>query len=357
MLTASTRFAATIAASNVAAVRVESWLGGRQLAANVPITSGTWEEDAGSRVPERLTIEVPLSQQWLPTTTTHPLAPYGQRLRVSRGVYLTDTGDVEFVPLGWVRIQSYEIQAKTVTVEALGLTALLDEARFIDPVQTSGTFLTAARGIAYNFPVVATVADRSMPARAWEDNRLDAIYELADTWPATCRVDISGNLAFTPPINDLTDQPVRTFTDGVYGTLISALPSVGRDGVYNAVRARGEESGDAPPVSATAYDTDPNSPTWWFGNYGQVPLYYSSPLLTTQAAAQAAANTRLANVRRLITAFTITAAIDPRVQVRDVVRVASRTINGLARIDKRSIPLPPGGGPMTLNAHLLPGRT
>jgi hypothetical protein len=151
---------------------------------------------------------------------------------------------------------------------------------------------------------------------------------------------------------------VATFTDGDGGTVATAERTSTRDGVYNAVKATGAQSGDTPPVSAVVYDTDAASPVNWNGPYGHVPMFYSSPLITTTAEATAAATTRLGNVRRGSTAFKVDALIDPRLQVRDVVRVRTGTIAGVGRIDSMSIDLAPGAsGRMSLTGHLIAGRT
>lgn len=359
MLTSSARFAATMTTSRLAALRVDSWRGGALLAADLQVESATWEVDGTNNVPERVTLTVPATPEYLPTGMQSPLSDKGQRLRISRGVVLPDTGETEYLTLGWVRIQSYEVAGGSVTVEAVGLAAILDDARLLDPVQTSGSYAGTAQTLVGGLlPMVSNVTDRSSSSKSWQDNRLDALYELADTWPAVCAVDANGTLVFSPAANDATDPVVANFIGGQGGTLVSVNRSSERDGVYNAVKAMGEQSGDVPPVSAVVFDLDPNSPTNWNGPYGQVPMFYASPLLSTYDSCVAAATTRLGNVKSNALGFVVQAAIDPRLQARDVIRVTSPEVAGVGRVDSIAFDLMPGGsGVMEMQCHLLGGRS
>ena len=70
-------------------VRAESWLGGQLLADSIPIATGEESRDRSMAVPERITLTVPRRDrgvQWDPLTPDHPLAAYGQQLRIDYGV-------------------------------------------------------------------------------------------------------------------------------------------------------------------------------------------------------------------------------------------------------------------------------
>jgi hypothetical protein len=65
------------------------------------------------------------------------------------------------------------------------------------------------------------------------------------------------------------------------------------EGVYNAVVVTGEALDTEAPPSAVAYDNNPASPTYWEGDFGKVPRFYSSSFITTEAQAQTTANALL----------------------------------------------------------------
>jgi hypothetical protein len=83
---------------------------------------------------------------------------------------------------------------------------------------------------------------------------------------------------------------VTTLKTGAGGVLSTLSRTLSRDGIYNGVIASGEQLDDTiPPVSAMVVDSDPASPTYWFGQFGHVPRFFSSSFLTTGAQCQSAA--------------------------------------------------------------------
>ncbi len=120
--------AVTTAAASIRSLRVEAWLGDELLADDVPVTSATEDGDASLRVPERLTLAVPALDgvtSWIPTTAGAPLGAFGQRLRVLLGVDV-GAGAVEWINRGWFVLNTAATEDDVITVEALGLLALVD---------------------------------------------------------------------------------------------------------------------------------------------------------------------------------------------------------------------------------------
>lgn len=348
MRDASPAMAEALSGNHVVSFRVDSWYAGDLLLADVPVMDATLATSSEDTVPGRLTLTVPGTLQ--PRKPTDPLAQYGQRLKVWRGVTLAD-GTVELLDLGWFRVQSWAVDSKSVKVEALGLMAVLADYKLLTPTSTASTYsATLARLVDGMLPIVRdpAVADRAIPAKTWDTDRLAACYELADTWPARLRVDDTGTLRVLP------DKPpgsvVATYADGQNGVLVSAGLEGTRDLVYNAVVATGETTDDnRVPVSAVA--TQASGPTAWGGPFGRVPLFYSSPLLTTTGQASAAAQTRLANAQSREAHVKVTASPDPRLQVDDRVRVVQDAtgLDTTGIVTAIDLPLPASGGPMTLS--------
>lgn len=332
--------------------QVASYLGGELLADDIPVVEATLAVDGGSQVPERLTLTVPARHagtSWVPAATGDPLSHHGQRLAVAY-VLPRRTGDVA-LPLGWFVVQSWQLDNDTVTVEAMGLLQVAADSRLLAPTSpAAGATLGSEfrRLLPPRLPYLITdLTDRAAPrSLAWDEDRLGALHEIADAWPAQLRVDSDGVLRLRPELPATPGAPVLTWADGEQGTVVEAPVGGTRDQVYNAVVVRSENTDDPdrPPVQATAYDADPASPTYWFGPYGQVPRFASSPLVTTAAQCHAMATKLLRQSLRPSRTRIVRAVPDPRVELDDVVQVSfdGQTVLGwVAGID---LPLTAGQG-------------
>lgn len=354
MITASARFLAAMTGSYVLHTRVESWLGGVLLDDNVPVSEASEEVDRTLNVPERLSMTVPITDRGVnydPTLNPeHPLAPYGQQLRVSVGVEIAPDL-IEWVTRGWYLIQDAQVEGDTVTISGVGLMGLIEEARFVSPFQPSGTIVSTLRKLiepALTVVVDSSLTDRSVPSGiAWDEDRLGAVAELLDGWPADGRVTSEGYLHVSEPVD--ASVSVLTITDGSVGTLVDRTLKLSRDGAANVVVARGESSAGA-VVQGVAYDLT-GGPQSYDGPFNPlpVPYFYSSPLLTTTAQANAAARTVLARLRRSSRQdLEIEAVPHYALESGDRITVQSDRlgIDQDAIVERLSLPLTAGGGAM-----------
>jgi hypothetical protein len=103
--------------------------------------------------------------------------------------------------------------------------------------------------------------------------------------------------------------------------LVTSARRLTSKGVYNAVVASGEATDTNPPVSAVAIDNDPNSPTYFYGPFGKVPRFYSSPFITSTDQAFSAASTDLRRQFGLPYTISLDAIPHPGLEVWDPVRV------------------------------------
>lgn len=274
-------------------VRMESWRDGVLLADGIPLISGREESDRTARIPERVTLRIPRRYQgidWSPTTDDdHPLATNGQRLRISLGVGVAH-GKVEWIQRGEFLIQESAAQGNEVAVDAVGLLALVDEARLVAPYQPSGTLKSTLRGLVEPGLTVlfsANLTDRAVPSGInYDEDRLGAVGELLAAWPAEAAVTNEGYLYVQPPVTGgTTDFEITS------SRLVQLTGSASREGSFNCAVARGTAS-DGAQVQGVAYVT--GGPLRYPGPFSPfpVPEYLASPLLTTVAQAQAAAITR-----------------------------------------------------------------
>jgi len=338
--------------SHRATVLVSGFYDGNVTADEVPVVAGEVTADASAAIAYALTLEAPAS--WLPDNPLHPLERNGQTLVAQRGIIL-DSGEGETWDLGTFRVDAWEatVPYGGVAVDALGMAAVLDEARLevpYSPARGVG-FVDVAEALVDNLlplEVDSSLPSRNVPAGlVWDEDRLGALAELAAAWPARFEVTPEGVATFAPPYGDPhLETPVARYVAGEDSTVVEYRPAGTREGFYNAVIARGE--GDAVDgrgaVQAAAYLDS------YSGPYGRVPLFYSSPLLTTQAQALAAARTRLAAVSTVTDRLEVSAIPDPRRRLGDVVEVDLGARAWVGRVVAYTMPLGLGD-PMTLTVE------
>jgi len=339
--------------------RVESWLGDELLADDVPVSSGGEEVDGTLQAPERVTLSVPRLDRgtsWEPIGIDHPLAAYGQRLKVSLGVDLGN-GATEWLQRGWFTISGADTQGETVSVEAVGLLTLIDEARFVAPYQPTGTFVSTVRSLvepALTVVVSASLTDRAVPSgMSWDEDRLGGLFELLDAWPATATVTADGYLQVDPVTIPASSLDI---TDGVAGTVVQWNGQATRDGAYTAVVARGQAA-DGGQLQGVVYDTDPASPLRSAGEFNAlpVPFFFFSPLLTTVDQCRTAATSILARLRRTASRkIGATLVPHPGLQGGDTVTVTGAELDAApCAVERLSLPYTPDGGAMNLTLRVL----
>jgi hypothetical protein len=300
---ADANYGRVVAYSNRIRIDLDSWLGDGLLAESIPLQSGTGElaESGDQAIPERLTITVPArdnaGNSWVPSDYLSPLSQHGQRLYVTHNVVRGNDSSL-VVGLGWYVIQDWDQSSAGVEVEAVGLLQLVADSGLITSTSppAGATFSSELiRLVDSLLPVDidAALVDRAVPANmAWQDDRLQAISQLLAAWPARMFVDEAGVLNVAKPYASTDAAELTLYQLG--GTVIDDARSGSRDGLPSLIIARGENAGvsDRAPVVAYAGDYNPSSPTY-IPRYGIKTEVLSSPLLTTVAQCQAAANTRL----------------------------------------------------------------
>jgi hypothetical protein len=352
--------------------RIESWQGDTLLAADIPLVSATEEGDDSLRVPERITFTVPAVEDgyaWVPSEYDSPLGAYGQQVRVSLGIEVSN-GQIEYVNRGWFLINTTSTQGDTLTVEALGLLSLVDEAVLPTEYQpkTGATLAAVVRALVEPGITVNTdsaPADRAaLTTITYSDNRLDSVLAVVDAWPAIARMTEDGFLEITPvPDDPVQGDVVLTLTDGTNGTVIDSAADVSREGAFNSVVAKGQyPDTDATKagqeIIQTVYDTDPASPYRNGGPFSPylVPYGYSSPLLTTPAQTLAAAKSVLKRLRKNASrTVQVTCVPHPGIQLGDVVNLTSERLalaGVIGTVDAFTLPYLAEGGAMGLTVRL-----
>ncbi|WP_182112883.1 hypothetical protein [Actinotalea sp. JY-7876] len=332
---------------------IQSWRGGHLLAEQVPVTSGRATASVTQEVPERLTLRVPRwdGRDWLPGKDhEHPLARYGQELAVSVMLWSAVTGAEYQTRIGRYLITEWDYDdGGELVVAAEGLLRRVADDRLPAPSapRAGATLISEARrlmppGMAAGFD--QRLEDRNCPtSMEWAEDRLGALYEIADAWPARLRTDAWGQAQFRPALPDVA-TPVATLKDGERGTVVGVARTDGR-GAPNRVVARSSASG----VEVQAIAEQTTGPMATSGPYGTVTEFFSSPLLRNRSAAQAAANTRLRS--RLLPTRTVpvTCVPDPRLDLDDAVEVIRDGVRDWGFVVGYDLPLTVADGAMRLD--------
>ena len=334
---ASHWFTDSLLHSHAMMVRVDAMRNGERLppdvigednyAQGLPVAAGSRITiDSSSKV--RRQLDLRLSDPRLnPRDPSSPLAPYGTELVVQYGIrYLAGT---EYVPVGVFRLDEARggIAGGEVAITAPDRSRAIADAEFLTP-RASSVGLTIPLQIAELVREVLPGADvldligsvAVTPRVIWERDRWGAIETLATSIGGEVLFDPQGRFVIRP-VPSPSALPSWWLQIGPSGTIIKGESLISRIGVRNAVVARGERADDALPVFAIAYDDDPGSPTWWDGPFGQAPLIWESPLLTTTKQARDAAHGLLERYRAAIRELSLEMVPQPLLEPGDVVAV------------------------------------
>lgn len=295
----------------------------------IPIVSGDVQLDGTADVWATLQLET--EGRWWPTRASDPLAPYGQEVFVRAGLDLGG-GGILWTALGYFRVESVEQDDATrglLRITGSDRMAGIIDARFTSPRQlTAGSVVgdvvrDLVREVHPNADVVfddalefATLG-RTVTV---EEHRHEAIKEIVRSAGKIWHWDGEGRLQIRSAPDP--DRPLWHVRAGRDGVLVRAGRALTRAGVRNALVVRGEGAADdEDPVQVVVVDDGPTSPTRWGGPFGKVPRFYSSPLITTEAQAEAAGREMLRRNLGMPHTVSFEQVPNPRLRPFDPVRI------------------------------------
>lgn len=299
---------------------VDAFYRGKPTVQGLKVSGGhiTFDRDADVQATLECTVSDE-SGRLVPVVMTDPLAPFGQQLHVTMAATMNGVQAIAPTSIGWYRTRECEPETRwylrgngtwksggsEITLTAPDRMDILNEAEFLNVDQPASgvTVLSEIKrlleGMVPMGDVDVALSDAAVPSSVvYQENRVHALQDLAAVIGGECVIDPYGALRVRRP-TQYGATPVWSFTVGPgRGDILEYKAKMTRDGVVNAVVAEGETATDHAQIRGVAYDTDSQSPTYWGGPFGQVPLRYASPLLTTPSMCQAAAQTRMNNYRR-----------------------------------------------------------
>ena len=330
--------------------RVDSWLGQTWLG-RVPVKAGSVTWTTSQQVQGTLSLTVPRigavsqdegARDWTPLAPDSPLAAMGQVLHVQVTVASLVSTDRWDIPLGRFLITQWEVGATDIRITGKSLFQHLEDDRLTSPTvpYSGGTLASELRRLVgghMGVIVSDALTNRPCPSMSWGESRIDAIYEIADAWPARLREGPDGVLYVLPPVPAITERPETTLTDGDAGTVIGVTRQGSRAGIFNRIVARGQEQDDAGQPRFQAIIDQTTGPLRTSGPYGIVTRFFSSPLITSKQAALNSATTMLATSVGQKTTVPVTHTPNPTLTLDTPVELITANIDGAATITQWGI--------------------
>lgn len=294
-------FLDAIATSHRLAVLVEILEAGIVVAELETVIDGsvTLDQTAATRGRADITVVDDGTLGLVPTDTASQLAPYGNEIRVSRGLYFP-SGVSELVALGVFRLDQVDVDDQPdgmqIRIAGQDRSARIIDARFEEPYQVvQGTnygdaILAVLQAAWPEIPYDLTTTSQTTPALISEEG--GDRWQFARDMAAAIGMDLYFNgdgTVVMRPVTSVSADPIATIAEGEDGVLLTAARSWNRQGTYNRVIATGENTGEAAPARGVATDDNAASPTYYFGPFGKVPRFYASPFITTNDQAADAA--------------------------------------------------------------------
>lgn len=295
-----------------------------------------------------------------PRATGEILTPYGTELRAYRGIkWQAEDGSwkEEVCALGVFRLSRSSIAYKAdgssdISLEAYDHSRTIQRDKFVAPyiVAANTNVLTAIKEIVKRtFPdaeydAIGTTLVTSAPmlldtgSDPWE-----ACTNLAKSMGCEIYFDVEGRIVVAPP-PDIHALPAPDFTyyDSDGGHMIDLARDFADENGFNGVVVTGESPGDEkPPVRGEAWDETPTSPTYRYGDYGEVPMFLTDNTAKTEEDCNKIAKAQLALLIGAPAQLSITALVNPSYEAGEVVHIKldRADIDGLYGLDAFNVPL------------------
>lgn len=296
MLTSTALYKTHIRGPHRRDARIDAYdIDGNVLALDVPLISGSVAASLSSRVTRRASWL--MTDEWWPRLPGDPFSPHISVVKIRAGVRYGD-GTREIFPVFTGRVQTTSRNADgSVSFEADDLASDVIGFRFEQPQVTRfhGTFgaqptiLGEIRKLitqALPQAVFGTdgVADAVLPVLAWDEDRGQALDDLANALGGRWLTNGDGVFS-VQPIVYAPGTPVATLLDGSDMMVSSARVSRTRDGAANSVTVVSERQDGTDPVRVTVRDTASASPTFFGGQFGRVSQIFKvqTPITTLEA--------------------------------------------------------------------------
>jgi hypothetical protein len=354
----SDEFRAAVRGSHQVVVRAEVWIEDARVAEIYP-TDGTVSIDSRRATRRTMSMTVADADGTLvpgPTGTTGIITTFGSEIRLFRGVRYVD-GTEELAPLGVFLVTALTVTetqtGRDISLSGSDRSIRIARNRLADPYRIdSGTPVEDAIGdllrnrwadVEVDLPATGrTTGTRTFGAGAESDPWKSAT-DIAEAFGYDLAFDADGVARMRVVPDPSEDDPADIYRDGDEAVLLEVSRAFNNETTYNGVIASSEASDVETPVRGEAWDEDPNSPTYRYGPFGEVPRFYTSSQITNGEQAATVAQSQLQRELGRAEAVEWSQVVNPAHDVLDVVRIvrpASR-LDSVILIDRLEVPLDP----------------
>lgn len=315
----------------------------------VNVIDGAVSLDSGANIRGTVELTTNGGVNVFPQRSIDYLTPYGNELFIECGIELPN-GSQEVVSQGYFRIDSVEqSNAPHGVIRVTGYDRMkgIVEARLTIPMSfVTGTsvssifdtlILEVYPSATIEFEDANFASSQLTSTQVAEEDRFEFLNNIVTSSGNVMYWDYRGILVIKA-VPDPTAS-VWEVNAGAYGVLVDSTRAITREGVYNAVVALGESVNSTPPVRAIAFDNDSNSSTYWFGDFGKVPRFFSSSFITTYAQALSAAQSLLKKTLGLPYSVNFASISNPALEPLDAITIDQLDIVAIHVVETLIIPL------------------
>lgn len=297
-----------------------------------------------------------------PTGTLTPagleslLAPNGNELRLYRGVL---TSIEEYIPLGVFVSGDVDVvdTGNGVMIDITGqdrsrkVSRARWEQAFVIPsgtnVATAIRDIIANRlpGTTFSFATTARTTPLILLGEQRDNDPWKDASDIATAAGMELFFDADGVCVLRPVPDPTVDPVVWQYHDGDAGRLVAINRKLTSENTYNAVVVTGEGSGLAAPIRVMVVDNNPLSPTY-VGNpigssdFGFVPRFLTSSLITTTAQATDAGNAQLRKSLGGIEDVRFDGIVNPGHEAGDIIEIKREKVKVNAKYALTSFTIP-----------------
>lgn len=298
---------------------------------------------------------------------TSPLTPVANEIVLARGIRFVD-GTAELVPQGIFGIQEAN-EARSPAGPIVTITGT-DRSKRLDVILTHhltfaagsnfGTIISAladASGVVYtkSYDVTVTTATSPKVLFAVGDNIWEKIQDIAASLGCWAYFDVLGNLVVEPVPDPSTAEAEWIYAAGAQAVFDDTTRALtledGSAKAYSHAIVQSNVHTKTAPLRSDAFDTDPSSPTYYLGPFGDRAIFddNTSGFITNQAQCDAAAAALLRRNYGILEKVTFRAMPNPAFSGGDIISLADPETNtaGVYVAETFNMPLHAAGGSMS----------
>jgi hypothetical protein len=331
---------------------------GTVLKSDLSFIDGSVRATLNSRVARVLTLTV--DRSWFPLLpngdidTGGLLAPFGNRIRAYRGITYGD-GSVASFPVFFGRIETVQMtRAGNVSLGANDLAADVVDAVFETPQSSVTTNTITAE---FRRLVRGALADAAFGTSdltgvkiapiTWQSDRAQALDDMSATvamlwYPLADGSFVQRRTPWTNPgqTAQLTLADGTGAAPGVNNAIADWTITVSRTGVYNSVVFASERQDGSAPVYAIVRDLDPDSPTYYLGNFGRKPLLIQNQTALSQSQCLSAAQSALKSATAITQTWDpVSIPVDASLELGDLIGMRAEGAASAQVISGFTLPL------------------